>query len=1016
MKTFQEILRELSHFWEKQGCIIHQGYDLEVGAGTFNPATFLRCLGPEPYRAAYVEPSRRPTDGRYGENPIRFQHYFQYQVVLKPSPANILDLYLQSLQAIGFDLSKHDMRFVHDDWENPTIGAWGLGWEVWMDGMEVTQFTYFQSVGGQDLKPVTGEITYGIERLATFLQGVESTLQLQWSGDITYGDVYKRNEFEWSHYNFDEADTAMWFRHFEDYEKEARRLIQRKLPLPAYDFVIKASHAFNILDARGTISVSERNAYISRIRDLAKQIASLYIESREEQHFPLLKRFASQAIEEPKVAPPLPKSLAQPKEGEKRDFLLEIGVEELPATFVPIGLNGLEKAIKTLLETQKVPFKRISVYGTPRRLAVVIEDLALLKEEIKTEKRGPAVSQAFDASGKLLQAGQGFFRSLNCEPPKLDDIKAGKIAAVQIREIKGVEYLIAEISEPAKASAEVLREVLPSLILGIDFPKKMRWGNQEITFARPIRWLVALFGKEVLPFSIGNVLADKFSMGHRQLANVSFEISSPERYLETLRAHFVLANQKEREASIILQLNALEEQMKGKAIAREKVIPQVLNLVEWPELTFATFDANFLKAPREILISEMVEHQKYFPVESEDGVLKNMFVITANNKPSDLIRFGNQKVLSSRLFDGTFLYEQDLKIPLNTFSEKLKAVTYFKGLGSLYDKTERLQKHVKTLLKFLPITDIKRAQRAAHLSKVDLVTGVVYEFPELQGVMGKIYAEHQGEDKEVALSLDEQWMPRGEEAPLPSSATGITLSLADKIDNLISCFGLNFKPTSSSDPYALRRQVLGIIRILIKNQYRLPLKQVIEECIAHFPAFAMPKDELTKEISQFILNRIKTVFLDYNLQKDEIEAGLAAGFEDIYDTFCRLSALRDFRRSSRQFPLLYEVYKRAKGQVPTDRVLPFTVDRLKETAEKSLSDTLSQVETHVATAMQQHDYSAAYQQLAALQPPLAKLFEEVKILDDNPVLQENRLALLQKVFGLFGKLIDFSKIQAASNE
>ncbi|MCB1135567.1 MAG: glycine--tRNA ligase subunit alpha, partial [Chlamydiia bacterium] len=279
--TFQEIIRTLSQYWEEQGCIVNQGYDLEVGAGTFNPATFLRCLGPEPYNTAYVEACRRPTDGRYGENPNRVQHYFQYQVLLKPSPLNLQELYLDSLRAIGFDLSKHDMRFVHDDWESPTLGAWGLGWEVWMDGMEVTQFTYFQQAGGINLKPVSGELTYGLERLAMYLLGKDRLFDLPWNKDITYGDLYHRNEVEWSHYNFEEASTELWFRHFEDFEAEAKRLCERKLPIPAYDFVMKASHAFNLLDARGVISVTERMAYILRIRNLAMEAAQVYLESRE---------------------------------------------------------------------------------------------------------------------------------------------------------------------------------------------------------------------------------------------------------------------------------------------------------------------------------------------------------------------------------------------------------------------------------------------------------------------------------------------------------------------------------------------------------------------------------------------------------------------------------------------------------------------------------------------------------------------------------------------------------------
>lgn len=289
MLNFQQMLQKLNDFWEKEGCALHQGYDLEVGAGTFNPTTFLRCLGPEPYKAAYIEPSRRPSDGRYGLNPVRLQHYFQYQVMLKPSPLNIQDLCLRSFEAIGFNLKDHDIRFVHDDWETPALGAWGLGWEVWMDGMEVLQFTYFQACGGLELKPVTGELTYGLERLASYLQKVDSVYDLKYNDTLTYGDVFFRNEVEWSHYNFEEATVPMWKQHFEDFEKESKKLLAHGLPLPAYDFVAKASHAFNMLDARGAISVTERTGYIGRLRDLSRGVAEAYVKSRETLGFPLMK-------------------------------------------------------------------------------------------------------------------------------------------------------------------------------------------------------------------------------------------------------------------------------------------------------------------------------------------------------------------------------------------------------------------------------------------------------------------------------------------------------------------------------------------------------------------------------------------------------------------------------------------------------------------------------------------------------------------------------------------------------
>ena len=301
MPTFQQLVLSLQDYWGQKGCAILQPYDMEVGAGTSHTATFLRSLGPEPWRAAYVQPSRRPKDGRYGENPNRMQHYYQLQVVLKPSPPDILELYLGSLESAGFDLARNYVRFVEDDWENPTLGAWGLGWEVWMNGMEITQFTYFQQVGGLDCKPITGEITYGLERLAMYLQGVENVFDLVWTEwkdaagktqKLTYRDVYHQNEVEQSAYNFEHADAATLFRHFADHEAGATRLMEAQLALPAYEQVLKAAHAFNLLDARGAISVTERNGYIGRIRTLARAVAKSYYDSRERLGFPMLGRAA----------------------------------------------------------------------------------------------------------------------------------------------------------------------------------------------------------------------------------------------------------------------------------------------------------------------------------------------------------------------------------------------------------------------------------------------------------------------------------------------------------------------------------------------------------------------------------------------------------------------------------------------------------------------------------------------------------------------------------------------------
>ncbi|MDE2179653.1 MAG: glycine--tRNA ligase subunit alpha [candidate division NC10 bacterium] len=291
--TFQELILALQRFFAEQDCVIQQPYDVEVGAGTMNPATFLRVLGPEPWKVAYVESTRRPADGRYGDNPNRLQHYYQYQVIMKPSPDDIQEIYLDSLRSLGIDPLRHDIRFVEDDWESPTLGAWGLGWEVWLDGLEITQFTYFQQAGGVDLKPVSAELTYGIERIAMFLQGVDSVYDLTWVKGVTYGDIHHKSEVEWSVHNFEEADVSLQFQLFDEYEREGLRLIEKGLVLPAYDYCLKSSHTFNLLDARGAIGVTERTSFIGRVRNLARRCAEAYLKQREDAGFPLMKAWQS---------------------------------------------------------------------------------------------------------------------------------------------------------------------------------------------------------------------------------------------------------------------------------------------------------------------------------------------------------------------------------------------------------------------------------------------------------------------------------------------------------------------------------------------------------------------------------------------------------------------------------------------------------------------------------------------------------------------------------------------------
>lgn len=1009
MLTFQQLIARLNEFWEKKGCIIHQGHDLEVGAGTFNPVTFLRCLGPEPYNAAYVEPSRRPQDGRYGENPNRVQLFHQYQVVIKPSHEQVQRWYLESLEAIGLSLNKHDIRFVHSDWESPSLGAWGLGWEVWCDGMEVSQFTYFQAIASLPLNPVTAEITYGLERLAMYVQNVDNLFDVRWNDTLTFGDISQRSELEWSHYNFTEANTKMWLAHFGDYEREAQALIARNLPIPAYDFVIKASHAFNILDARGVISATERTGYIARIRDLARQVGLEYIASREKLSFPLLKKL--KVPKEKKAA--LAKIPASFNPAKRQDLLLEIGSEELPDTFVTVGCKNLERQITKLLSEHQLSFEEIKVYGTPRRLAIFVKGLVEGTESQKIEKRGPPVSTAFDANGSLTPQGAGFFKSLNLPLASLAEIRKGKVKNLEIRTLKESDYLFAFIDEPGRSTMKILADELPKLICALEFPKKMRWGTSEISYARPLHWILCLFGSKIVPFQVDKLVSNRFTFGHAQLKPGKLTLKEPKAYLPTLKKACVLADTEERRASILKQLSAIEKKVKGEALMKERVLAEVLHLTEWPQLTCGSFANAFLRAPKEVLISEMVEHQKYFPLAEAKGNLKNQFVITADRTPTDLIRKGNEKVLSARLSDGVFLYEQDLATPLVKFNEKLKEMTFQKELGSMLEKVTRLTHHVRILNSELSLADDKKVLRAALLSKADLCSALVGEFPDLQGTAGRYYALAQKEDAEVAEALVEQWMPRAEDAPLPKTPSGIILSLADKFDNLLSYFSIGLKPTSSSDPYALRRQTLGLIKILIEGSHSVNLEKLLEECAEQFMPLkkdAAARAKIAGEILQFITSRAKTVFEDYGFKKDEIEAALRGACLDPFDQFRKVKAVHEFRKKP-EFGKFLEVYKRAKGQLEKPAKAPFNPALLKEAAEKDLWKHVEKIQKELKNAILDKDYNRAFAHIATFQPFIARLFDSVKILADDIDLQNNRIALLHKVFAYFEALLDFSKIQ-----
>ena len=540
-RTFQELILTLQTYWADQGCLILQPYDDQMGAGTFHPATTLRALGPRPWKAAFVQPCRRPSDGRYGENPNRLQHYYQYQVILKPAPENVQDLYLGSLRAIGLDPELHDIRFVEDDWESPTLGAAGLGWEVWCDGMEITQFTYFQQVGGIECDPVCAELTYGLERLAMYVQNVESVYDLAFNEQFRYGEVFHQNEVEFSAFNFERADTDILFQHFKDAEKQCAALLEgdRKLALPAYDQCIKASHAFNLLDARGVISVTERAAYIGRVRALAQGCCQAWLDS--------------------------PHGRLHAEVWLMPDLLLELFSEEIPARMQAGAARDLERLMVGALTDRGYLFEGIKAFAGPRRLTLVIAGLPAQQKDVREELKGPKT----DAPQAALD---GFLKKTSLTKDQLEVETTPK----------GDVYM-AVIERKGRATPLVLAEIIPEVMAKLPWPKSMRWKpGMAVRWVRPLHSILCTFDGELVPFSFAGVSSGLHTMGHRFLSDGKIEAKRFEDYEHKLRAGHVILDAEERAAIIFEGVKQAAFVHGLEMIPDEGLLAEVSGLAEWP--------------------------------------------------------------------------------------------------------------------------------------------------------------------------------------------------------------------------------------------------------------------------------------------------------------------------------------------------------------------------------------------------------------------------------------------------
>ncbi len=1014
--TLQEIILALEKFWADHGCIIQQPCDIEVGAGTFNPATFLRCLGPEPWRVAYVEPVRRPTDGRYAENPFRVGAYYQYQVILKPAPENVLPLYLESLYSLGISPRKNDMRFVEDDWESPTLGASGLGWEVWWNGAEVTQFTYFQQMGSIDLDPICAEITYGLERIALYLQDVDDFFEIRWNEHLNYGDVHRQSEVEYSTYNFEHANVDMLFELFSTYEKETHACLDAGLVLPATDHVLKCSHTFNMLDARGVISVTERVSYIERVRRLAQRIARAYVKQREEMEHPLIGKWAAVGgICNPDASETAVGGICNPDSSETQetaDLLFEIGTEEIPASYVPPVLEQLRETTAKSLTNHRIPFGDIETLGTPRRITLSIKDIKTLQESEDTEVVGPPKRIAYDENGEPTKAAVGFAKTQGVE-----------LTALRIVETERGEYVAVSKLETGAPTREILKTLLTEWIQTLRFPKTMRWETESeeprafARFARPIRWLVALLGDEVVNCTYGAAHAGRLTYGHRALHPEPITLDSADlnTYVEKLRAVGVLVCPKERRDTIEKQVRDVLAVEGSLPKLDEELLDTVNYLVENPQPIVGNFNESHLEIPSEVLITAMKKHQRYFPMWKSESVLAAKFVAISNGTDGNIdgVRHGNERVLRARLNDAEFFYSEDQKTSLADKVERLGAVVFHAKLGSLLDKAERL----KALVQFIstesqvPETTTRHAERAAWLCKADLTTHMVIEFPSLQGITGRYYAQNSGEVEPVATAIAEHYQPLGADTPLPETEVGALVAIADKLDTIVGYFGIEERPTGSQDPYSLRRHTLGTIRILQDRKLPFSLDAIVEKAISLYTVELA--DDTRTSVLNFIKERLRVILLQtHQYAPDFADAVLAVGAVDIIDILKRASILAEFRLTP-NFEEVYNALNRVLRILPTDA--PETVDAtlLCDDAEKQLYACITEAELGFQQSIQERDYAKLLTQLATLQPAIDTFFDDVLVMAEEPALRTNRLALLNRIGQNIYAVADLTKLVIA---
>lgn len=687
-----------------------------------------------------------------------------------------------------------------------------------------------------------------------------------------------------------------------------------------------------------------------------------------------------------------------------KDLLLEIGMEEIPSRFIRASVEQLADKTVKWLNDSRIGYESVAMYATPRRIAVLAKGVAEKQADLSEEAKGPAKKIALDDNGGWTKAALGFARSQGVQPEQLF-----------FKEIGGIEYVHAAKSSVGAETAGLLADGLAAVVQSLTFPKNMRWGSCDMKFVRPIRWIVALFGEEVVPLSIAGVTAGRTTKGHRFLGRDA-NIARPAEYAETLRRQFVFADIAEREAIILNQIRRLAEEKGWSIPVKEDLLEEVLFLVEYPTVLFGTFNPEFLHIPQEVLITSMREHQRYFPVLDSAGKLLPYFVTVRNGNEASLdqVAKGNEKVLRARLSDARFFYEEDQKLPIEAALAKLETVVFHEELGTLGDKVRRIGKIARALTTVLQLNGetANHIERAAAICKFDLVTQMVYEFPELQGVMGEDYARKAGEPEPVARAVFEHYQPRFSGDAAPASIVGAVVSIADKLDTIAGCFSIGIVPTGSQDPYALRRQAAGIVSILLEHKLAVTLGDLFDIALrVHEEARQLKRsrDEIAKDLHDFFLLRVKNVLAEKEVRYDVSDAVTSAGIDDVNGVVRRADALTeavklpDFKTAVDSFNRVCNLAAKAVGE----DVRP---ERFAEAAEQALHAAWQDVHAAFERELAAGREAAALAALASLKQPITAFFDAVMVMADDEAIRNNRLALLKSIAKDIKRLADFAKL------